>query len=103
MSKHLSLPGSDRIVRPAAGWQEKRAQTVSTQRQLDQPERDDTLLDGGLRALSREEIRRQRSQEQSRSVGAADRIQSVSSKRGSEAEQLFGLLEKDNSDEFLLG
>lgn len=104
MAKHLMPPGSDIVQRPAQRWQESSTRQVfGTRRSLDTPELDDTLLDGGLRALSREEIRRQRSMEQARSTGFADHIQMPGKKdRGAEAEKFFHLLGEDESSEFLL-
>lgn len=109
MSKRLFPPESNSRQVPVENWQENANtnQMYGTRRQLKLPEVDETLLDGGVGAMSAEDIRRERRLEAQRKDAERARItggiKNNRKARGEEAERLFSLLEQDNSLDFIPG
>lgn len=102
MSKRLFPPESNSLQVPVEDWRNNANtnQVYGTRRQLQLPEVDDTLFDGGVGSMSAEDIRRERRLEaQRRELERARITGGIKNKqaRGEEAERLFSLIEKDNA------
>ena len=102
MSKRLFPPESNSLQVPGEDWRNNANtnQVYGTRRQLQLPEVDDTLFDGGVGSMSAEDIRRERRLEaQRRELERARITGGIKNKqaRGEEAERLFSLIEKDNA------
>lgn len=100
MSKRLTPPGGETVLRPAKRWDEVSVSQPSghTRHTLSTPTYDDSLIDGGVGAMSAHEIQRQ----QSREAKSEAAFSAKSLSRGEQAEQFFHLSDKLNDTEFII-